>query len=103
MFSHRRAISGPVVEKFFRALHEDEGKKMKIGVAAYCWGAGYALMVASKTAEHDAFVDAMYTAHPSLTSRADFEIVTKPLSIAVGTLDTSYKEPSRKETQALFE
>jgi len=103
MLSRRPGVCRPVVEKFFTALREDEGKSMKIGVAAYCWGAGHALSVSSKTTEREPLVDACYMAHPSMTSRKDFESVTQPLSIAVGSLDSAYKEPAQRETKTLFE
>ncbi len=66
----------------------------KIGAIGFCWGGRYAVLEAhgpSSNAEGAAIggVDAAFACHPSLVAiPADFEAVTKPLSLALGTKDS---------------
>lgn len=55
----------------------------KVGALGFCWGGRYAILAAHGE------VDAAVACHPSLVSvPADFERVTKPLSLAVGDQDS---------------
>ena len=65
----------------------------KLGVIGFCWGGRYAILEAhgQKDESGTSFggVDAAYACHPSLvTIPGDFEPVTKPLSLAMGTKDS---------------
>lgn len=66
----------------------------KIGAIGFCFGGRYAILQAhGRTMDGDGSstggVDAAYACHPSMMSiPADFEPVTKPLSIAIGSKDS---------------
>lgn len=66
----------------------------KIGAIGFCWGGRYAILQAhgqSKDASGSSVggVDAAYACHPSLVAiPADFDPVSVPLSLALGTKDS---------------
>jgi dienelactone hydrolase len=82
LVKHREAITKPLISSFISAVRAMPGTG-KIGTIGFCWGARYAILTA-----HDE-VDVAYGCHPSLVSIPDdFDPVTKPLSLAVGTKDS---------------
>jgi len=81
LIKHREGVSKPLISSFISAIKAIPGTS-KIGTLGFCWGGRYAILTAHGE------VDAAYACHPSLVSiPADFEPVTKPLSIAVGDKD----------------
>ena len=66
----------------------------KVGAVGFCWGGRYAILAAhgnpeSESGENVGGVDAAYACHPSLVAiPGDFDPVTKPLSLALGTKDS---------------
>jgi len=93
LLKHREGVSKPLIDGFINAVRMIPGTE-KIGAIGFCWGGRYAILAAhgqSKDASGSSVggVDAAYACHPSLVSiPADFEPVTKPLSLAVGTKDS---------------
>ena len=83
-WTHREAVSRPIVTKFFGSLREELNSTPgggKLGVIGFCWGGRYAILM-------DRYVDAIYAAHPSfLQIPTEVEAVTKPISFAVGDKD----------------
>lgn len=82
LVKHREGVSQPLIVSFISAVRAVPGTG-KIGAIGFCWGGRYAILAAHKE------VDAAYACHPSLVAvPGDFEPVTKPLSLAVGTQDS---------------
>ncbi|KAK6526276.1 hypothetical protein TWF694_004879 [Orbilia ellipsospora] len=81
-WTHRQSVTLPIITNFFKALREAHSSTgEKIGVAGFCWGGRYAILV-------DSYVDAIYSAHPSfLQIPSEVEPVTKPISFALGDKD----------------
>ncbi|KAK6514241.1 hypothetical protein TWF506_008639 [Arthrobotrys conoides] len=84
---HREIVSLPILTNFFKSLREElastptSSGNHKLGVIGFCWGGRYAILM-------DQYVDAIYSAHPSLLKIPDeVEAVTKPISFAVGDKD----------------
>jgi dienelactone hydrolase len=86
MAKHREAVSRPIVESFIKAVREIPGTG-KIGAIGFCWGGRLAILAGNGT------VDAVVACHPSgIAVPGDFENVTKPFSLAVGSKDTLLDE-----------
>lgn len=82
LIKHREAVSRPLISSFISAVKAIPGTG-KIGTTGFCWGGRYAILTAHGE------VDAAYACHPSLVAiPGDFDPVTKPLSLAVGTKDS---------------
>lgn len=80
---HREGVTKPLIDDFLAAVRGGAGTP-KVGVIGFCWGGRYAILAA-----HDNSVDAAYACHPSLVAiPGDFDPVTKPLSLALGTQDS---------------
>jgi len=80
---HREAVTKPIIESFIAAVRADPGVT-KVGAVGFCWGGRYAIL----QAQDNTGVDAAAALHPSMTSNADFEAITKPVTIAVGDRDS---------------
>ncbi len=91
LVKHREAVSRPLIDGFVNTVRQIPGTN-KVGAIGFCWGGRYAILQAhgpSKDGESVGGVDAAYACHPSLVSiPADFDPVTKPLSLALGTKDS---------------
>ena len=102
VFHGRRSKSKPLIFDFMRALRNDPATAdLKIGVAGFCWGGQYAVLLAQDdlappgSTESKSLVDAAFTAHPALLSiPEDIEKVKAPLSIAVAEHDMYLKPPA---------
>lgn len=82
LLKHREAVTLPLVEKFVDDVRALPGTK-KVGTIGFCFGGRYSILMAHSKA------DAAYACHPSLVAiPGDFDPVTKPLSLAVGTEDS---------------
>ncbi|MCJ1468169.1 hypothetical protein MMC07_006797 [Pseudocyphellaria aurata] len=98
MLKHREAVTMPLVDGFVNTVRMIPGTN-KIGAIGFCWGGRYAILQAhgrSMDGEGTSIggVDAAYACHPSMIAiPGDFEPVTKPLSIALGSKD-SLTDPS---------
>ncbi|KAI9879822.1 MAG: hypothetical protein M1830_007004 [Pleopsidium flavum] len=104
LLKHREGVTKPLVDGFINAVRMIPGTD-KLGAIGFCWGGRYAILAAhgqSKDANGSSIggVDAAYACHPSLVSiPADFEPVTKPLSLALGTKDSLLDEKSIGQIQ----
>ncbi|MCJ1478034.1 hypothetical protein MMC13_006709 [Lambiella insularis] len=93
LIKHREGVSAPMLDGFVNAVRMIPGTN-KIGAIGFCWGGRYAILQAhgrsmDRSGSSVEGVDAAYACHPSLVSvPADFEPVTKPLSLAMGTKDS---------------
>lgn len=93
LVKHREAVSKPIIDGFINAIRMTPGTN-KIGAIGFCWGGRYAILEAhgqSKDGSGSSVggVDAAYACHPSLVAiPGDFDPVTKPLSLALGTKDS---------------
>jgi len=85
LLRHREAVTKPLIDDYIEAVRQIRGVK-KVGAIGFCWGGRYAILAAHGG---KGSVDAAYACHPSLVAvPGDFEPVTKPLSLAVGTKDS---------------
>ncbi|KAK5940229.1 hypothetical protein PMZ80_007649 [Knufia obscura] len=93
---HREAVTLPIVEKFV-----DDVKKTatgKVGTIGFCFGGRYSILMAHGK------VDAAYACHPSLVAiPGDFEPVTKPLSLAVGTKDSLLSDEQNDQIKEILD
>lgn len=94
---HTEGTTLPLVEKAVAAVKAVPGTE-KVGVIGFCFGGRYAILMAHGK------VDAAYACHPSLVAiPGDFEPVTKPLSIAVGTRDTLLDDKSNDQIKEILD
>jgi len=83
LITHREAVSRPLINGFMQEIRRTPGTN-RVGAVGFCWGGRYAIL----QAHGDSGADAAFAAHPSLITMADFQGVTKPLSLALGTQDS---------------
>lgn len=96
LVKHREAVAEPLISGFINTVRQIPGTN-KVGAIGFCWGGRYAILQAHGKKEGSVGgVDAAYACHPSLVAiPGDFEPVTKPLSLALGTKDSLLDEKSR--------
>ena len=91
IFFNRLSVRKPVVFKWFQELRaSEEGMRLPIGTAGFCWGGLYVVLLChdEEKANGRSLIDVGYTAHPSaLTIPQDIEKVQQPLSIIIGDKD----------------
>ncbi|KAF2667175.1 alpha/beta-hydrolase [Microthyrium microscopicum] len=90
MVRNRFGISYPTVQTFFQKISENEGSKLPVGAAGFCWGGRHAIYLShgEKSSSGKPLVNASFTGHPSNCSfPAELQPVKQPLSIALGDLD----------------
>jgi len=100
LVKHREAVSEPIISGFINTVRQIPGTN-KVGAIGFCWGGRYAILQAHGQKEGSVGgVDAAYACHPSLVAiPGDFDPVTKPLSLALGTKDSLLDEKSMGQIQ----
>ncbi|KAI9761244.1 MAG: hypothetical protein M4579_001164 [Chaenotheca gracillima] len=94
LYRNRRSVVQQRILSFFETLRNDNTRP--IGVAAFGWGGLYAIQLThprlSATPGRRTLVDAAFVAHPtSAKVPDDFDLVSVPLSFAIGTEDILVK------------
>ena len=104
---HREGVSKPLIDSFVNTVRMIPGTN-KIGAIGFCWGGRYAILQAhgqSKDGSGSSVggVDAAYACHPTLVAiPGDFDPVTKPLSLAMGSKDSLLDTKSVGQIQDLM-
>lgn len=94
---HMEMITLPIVEQAVEEVRKQPGVG-KIGTVGFCFGGRYSILMAHGK------VDSAYACHPSLVGiPADFDGVTKPLSIAVGTKDSLLDDASNDKIKEILD
>lgn len=94
---HTEAVTLPIVQHAVDEVRKIPGTG-KLGAVGFCFGGRYAILMAHGK------VDAAYACHPSLVAvPGDFEAVTKPLSIAVGTKDSLLDDASNDKIKEVLD
>ena len=90
LYKNRFSVCWPRVTAFLKALREDKGAALPVGIAGFCWGGLHGVKLSqdnadTKTSNGRPLVDAVFVAHPSnLAIPQDLADVKQNLSIAVG-------------------
>ena len=90
LYRNRFSVASPRVTAFLKALREDNGATLPVGVAGFCWGGLHGVKLShdnanTKLANGRPLADAFFVAHPSnLTFPQDIADVKRNLSIAIG-------------------
>ena len=100
---HREAVAEPVISGFINTVRSIPGTN-SVGAVGFCWGGRYAILQAHGKKEGSVGgVDAAYACHPSLVAiPSDFDPVTMPLSLALGTKDSMLDEKQIKQIQEVM-
>lgn len=100
---HREGVSEPIISGFINTVRNIPGTN-SVGAIGFCWGGRYAILQAHGKKEGSVGgVDAAYACHPSLVAiPGDFDPVTKPLSLALGTKDSLLGEKEIKQIQEVM-
>jgi len=101
---HREGVSEPLISGFVNTVRQIP-KTNTVGAIGFCWGGRYAILQAHGKKEGSVGgVDAAYACHPSLVSiPADFDPVSVPLSLALGTKDSLLDEKSAQQIKELMD
>ena len=82
LYKHAESVSLPLISGFVRHVKQVPYTN-SVGCIGFCWGGRYAILMA-----HD-LADAAVAQHPSLVAvPGDFDPVTRPLSLDVGSEDS---------------
>jgi dienelactone hydrolase len=100
LVKHREGVAAPIISGFINTVRNIPGTN-SVGAIGFCWGGRYAILQAHGKKEGSVGgVDAAYACHPSLVAiPGDFDPVTKPLSLALGTKDSFLDENQVKQIQ----
>ncbi|MCJ1307015.1 hypothetical protein MMC25_000660 [Agyrium rufum] len=108
MYKNRVSVTSPRITAFLKALREDKGASLPVGVAGFCWGGLHVVKLSAdnaetKTASGRPLADAFFTAHPSnLTIPKDIEDVKRNLSMAIGDDDAVMGIKQVREAQQIL-
>ncbi len=93
------------MKTLFDILRRNEGARLPVGAAGYCWGDKHTLKLATGfKANGKPLINAGFTAHPSLVSfYDDIERIRVPVSIAVGNYDNQISLKKAEDTHQILE
>ncbi|KAL9126459.1 MAG: hypothetical protein Q9217_004497 [Psora testacea] len=101
---HREGVSKPFIDGFVNTVRMTPGTN-KVGAVGFCWGGRYAILEARGQKKDGSGsdvggVDAAVAFHPSLvTVPGDFDPVSVPLSLGVGTKDSALDQKTVGQIQ----
>lgn len=101
LVKNRDAVVKPRIWNFVSALRNDpETRNLKIGIAGFCWGGKYTILLSHEPN----LIDVGFTAHPSkMKFPEEWDAVKKPLSVAIGDVDMGIKIDMVRDIKALLE
>ena len=106
MYYNRASVTEPRAFNWLKALRENEAANLRVGAAAFCWGATLIMPLCAdveKATNGKSLIDAGFTAHPSATKLPDdIERLQKPLSIANGTQDFQLTVSKMEQVKEIF-
>ncbi|KKK27037.1 hypothetical protein ARAM_001130 [Aspergillus rambellii] len=102
---NRPGKSYPLVKSFFEALRRNEGARLPIGAAGFCWGGKHTVLLArGAEINGESLINAGFTGHPSfLDIPGDIEKLKLPVSFALGELDSNIRMPQIQQIQQIME
>ena len=101
-YRHRQAVTLPIVKSFFQTLKKEK-PNTKIGVAGFCWGGRYAMLLGQDRFAEEQLVDAVFAGHPSLVSiPSDVEHLSCPQSIAVAGEDSVFSPKMAEQVKKIW-
>ena len=104
---HTEGVTKPLIDGFVNTIRMTPGTN-KIGAIGFCWGGRYAILEAhgqKKDGSGSSIggVDAAVSCHPGLVAvPSDFDPVSVPLSLAVGTKDSLLDQKTVGQIQDLM-
>lgn len=107
LVKHREGVTKPLIDGFVNTVRMVPGTD-KVGAIGFCWGGRYAILQAHGQSKDGSGsdvggVDAAYACHPSLVAiPSDFDPISKPLSLALGTKDSLLDSGSMGKIQDLL-
>ncbi|KAH9821445.1 hydrolase tropI-like [Teratosphaeria destructans] len=106
LWGTRRAVCGPRVFDFFKAVRVHEGANLPIGTAGFCWGGQWVTQLCwdqTRTDDGKRLVDAGFVAHPSmLTYPGDLELIVLPYSVAASEHDAQMSPAQAEMTKTIL-
>ncbi|PWY93487.1 dienelactone hydrolase family protein [Aspergillus sclerotioniger CBS 115572] len=97
--------SWPVVKSFFTAVRQNEGAKLPIAAAGFCWGGLHTVYLAhGEEVDGKPLINAGFTGHPSnLAIPGDIEKIKIPVSFAMAELDNMVPLPQIKQIEGVLD